>query len=276
VSGGDERTLRVRGVEVPKIGFGTWQIIGRDCIEAVRDALELGYRHIDTARVYENERDVGRGLSESGVSREDVFLSTKVWMDDLTPERLRSSLEGSLRDLGVDYVDLLLIHWPHAEVPVAEPIAEMERLAGEGKLRQLGVSNFPAGLLADALEAGPVFCDQVEYHVNLEQERLLKLARERDVLIAAYAPFGHGEVLSDPVLAEIGRAHGRSPAQVALRWLVEQDHVCALPKAAGHRNRVANIDVFDFELSDAERARLDALPKGHRRFDMPWAPDWAA
>jgi 2,5-diketo-D-gluconate reductase B len=276
VSGGDERTLSVRGVEVPKIGFGTWQIIGRDCIEAVRDALDLGYRHLDTARVYENERDVGRGLSESGVPREDVFLSTKVWMDDLSAERLRSSLEGSLRDLGVDYVDLLLIHWPHPDVPVAEPIGEMERLAEEGKLRQLGVSNFPAGMLSEALEAGPVFCDQVEYHVNLEQERLLKLARERDVLIAAYAPFGHGEVLADPVLAEIGRARGRSPAQVALRWLVEQDHVCALPKAASHRNRVANIDVFDFELSDAERARLDAMPKGRRRFDTAWAPDWDA
>jgi 2,5-diketo-D-gluconate reductase B len=276
VSEGGERTVRVRGVEVPRIGFGTWQIIGRDCIEAVRDALALGYRHLDTARAYENERDVGRGLAESGVPREEVFISTKVWMGDVAPERLRRSLEGSLRDLRTDYVDLLLIHWPNPDVPLADTLGEMERLAGEGMLRQLGVSNFPVGMLREAVEIAPVFCDQVEYHVYLGQERLLELARERDILVSAYAPFGHGEVLSDRVLREIGAAHRRVPAQVALRWLIEQDRVCALPKAASHRNRVANLDVFDFELSDEERARIDALPKDRRSIDTPWAPDWDA
>jgi 2,5-diketo-D-gluconate reductase B len=276
VTEGDERTVRVRGTDVPRIGFGTWQIIGRDCIEAVRDALELGYRHVDTARAYENERDVGRGLAESGVPRDEVFLSTKVWMEELTQERLRRSLEGSLRDLKTDYVDLLLVHWPNPDIPLSDTLGEMERLAGEGKLRHIGVSNFPAGMLREALELAPVFCDQVEYHAKLDQGRLLELARGRDVLIAAYAPLGRGDLRSDPVLREIGASHGRSPAQVALRWLIEQDHVCALPKAASHRNRVANLDVFEFALSDAERARIDALPKDRRHIDTPWAPDWDA
>jgi 2,5-diketo-D-gluconate reductase B len=276
VFAGDERSVRVRGVDVPRIGFGTWQIMGRDCIEAVRDSLELGYRHLDTARVYENEREVGRALAESGVPREEVFLTTKVWLDDLSPQRLRRSVEGSLRDLRSDFVDLLLIHWPNPEVPLADSLSEMERLTGEGKLRQLGVSNFPPGMLIEALEIAPVFCDQVEYHVYLDQGRLLDLAHEHDLLIAAYAPFSHGELVSDPVLREIGRTHGRSPAQVALRWLIEQDHVCALPKAASRQNRAANLEVFNFTLSEEERGRIDALPKDRRRFDTPWAPDWDA
>lgn len=267
-------SVSAQGAEIPKIGFGTWQIAGDACVEAVRDALELGYRHFDTAAVYDNEREVGRGLADSGIAREDVWLTTKVWMDDLSRDRLRASAENSLRDLRMEYVDLLLIHWPSADVPIEESLAEMTRLRDEGKVRHLGVSNFTPRLLSEALEHAPILCNQVEYHVGLGQERLLALAGERDLAIAAYAPFAHGELLDQPVLREIGEAHGKSPGQVALRWLIEQERVVALPKASSRENRAANLDVFDFELSDTERARLDELPKDQRRFDTGWAPDW--
>jgi 2,5-diketo-D-gluconate reductase B len=270
-----ERVVRAQGVEVPKVGFGTWQLHGDECVEAVRDALELGYRHIDTARVYDNEREVGRGLAASGVPREDIWLTTKVWFDDLTRDRLHASLENSLLDLKTNYVDLLLIHWPSAEIPLEETLAEMVRLRDAGRVRHLGVSNFPAGMLERALELAPLLCDQVEYHPVLAQDRLLEVARRRDLVIAAYAPFAHGEVLDEPALMEIGEAHGKTAGQVALRWLIDQDRVVAIPKAGSHENRVANLDVFDFELTAGERERIDALPKDRRRFDTSWAPDWS-
>lgn len=266
--------VSAQGAEMPKIGFGTWQMNGRECTEAVRDALELGYRHIDTAAAYDNERDVARGIAESGVGREDIWLTTKVWMEDVTRDRLWASAENSLRDLGTDYVDLLLVHWPNPSVPIEETMRAMMALRERGKVRHLGVSNFPARLLTEALEHGPLLCDQVEYHVGLAQDRLLEIAAERDMVIAAYAPFAHGEILDEPVLREIGDAHGKSPGQVALRWLVEQERVVTIPKAASHENRVANLDVFDFELSEEDRARIDALPKDRRRFDTSWAPEW--
>ena len=268
--------VRAQGAEIPKIGLGTWQMAGAECIEAVRDALELGYRHIDTARAYDNEREVGRGLAESGVPRERVWLTTKVWMSDLSRDRVRASVENSLLDLKSGYVDLVLVHWPSDDVPLAETLGELERLREGGRVRHIGVSNFPAGMLAEALELAPILCDQVEYHPKLEQERLLLLAEERDLVIGAYAPFAHGEILGEPALAEIGEAHGKSAGQVALRWLIEQERVVALPKAASHENRVANLEVFDFELTESERERIDALPKDHRHFDTSWAPDWNA
>ncbi len=267
-------TVSAQGAEVPKIGFGTWQINGRECTEAVRDALELGYRHVDTAAAYDNEREVGRAIAESGVDREEIWLTTKVWMDDVSRDRLRASAENSLRDLGTGYVDLLLIHWPNQSVPIEETMRAMTALRERGRIRHIGVSNYTPRLLEEALGHAPILCNQVEYHVGLGQERLLALAEERDLVIAAYAPFAHGEIFEEPVLQEIGEAHDKSAGQVALRWLIEQDRVVAIPKAASHENRVANLDVFDFELTGEERARIDALPKDQRRFDTSWAPDW--
>lgn len=269
-----EYVANAQGAEIPKIGLGTWQIHGDECAEAVRDALELGYRHIDTARAYDNERYIARGLAESGVERDEVWLTTKVWMDDLTRDRVHASVENSLLDLRTDYLDLVLIHWPSSDVPLEETLAEMTRLRDRGRIRHLGVSNFPAGMLERALELAPILCDQVEYHPTLGQERLLALAAERDIVIGAYAPFAHGEIHDDPVLAEIGAAHGKSAGQAALRWLIDQDRVVAIPKAASHENRAANLEIFDFELSAAERERIDALPKDRRHFDTSWAPDW--
>jgi 2,5-diketo-D-gluconate reductase B len=269
-------TIEIRGAKVPRLGFGTWQIAGPDATEAVRDALELGYRQIDTARAYENEREVGRGLADAGVPREEIWLTTKIPHGEADPEQARRAAEESLRRLGVDHLDLLLLHWPNPDVPMERTLEAMAQLREEGKAREIGVSNFPATMLERALEVAPVFCDQVEYHPFLDQERLLRLARERDVLITAYSPLAHGHVPSDETLTEIGERHGKTAGQVALRWLLDQPAVSPIPKASSHERRAENFDVFDFELSPEERARIDALPKDLRTANPPWAPDWDA
>ncbi|MBA3327207.1 MAG: aldo/keto reductase [Solirubrobacterales bacterium] len=270
-----ERTVTVQGVEIPKLGLGTWQITGAEAIAGVRDALELGYRHVDTARMYGNEAEVGRGIAESAAEREDIFLTTKLAHDDLRAAGVRRQAESSLRDLATEYVDLLLIHWPSPEgVPLGETLGAMRELQDEGKVRHLGVSNFPTALVEEALEHAAILCDQVEYHAYLGQSALLALARERDLLITAYSPFAHGDLLADGVLREIGEAHGKSTGQVALRWLLDQPHVAAVPKASSRDNRAANIDVFDFDLDDDERGRIAGLQRGGRVIDPPWAPEW--
>lgn len=264
-------SLTIQGTQIPKLGFGTWQITGDACVEAVRDALELGYRHIDTARAYGNEAEVGRGIAASGVERGHVFLTTKLWYTGLRAADVRKQLEGSLRELGTEHVDLLLIHWPSPEVVLAETLAAMTELQEEGKASHLGVANFPPRLVHEALELAPIICNQVEYHPYLGQPELLALARERDLMLTAYSPLARGKVLRDPVLREIGEAHGRSPGQVVLRWLLDQPHVAAIPKASSHEHRAANLEAFDFELSDDDRGRIAGLERGLRTADPSWA-----
>jgi 2,5-diketo-D-gluconate reductase B len=254
-------TIEIQSVGVPAVGFGTWQITGSACVEAVSDALALGYRHIDTARVYRNEREVGEGIRASGVAREEIFLVTKVPPSSAAPDRLRASCEASLADLGVDSVDLLLLHWPAPQVPVADTLGAMIALRDEGRIAHLGVSNFAPRLLRQALELAPVLNDQVEFHPYEHQDELVDLARERDVLVTAYSPLARGRVASDPTLREIAAAHGKTPGQVALRWLLDHPKTCVVPKASSHERRVENLDVFDFALGDDERARIGALAR---------------
>ncbi len=256
-----DTTIEIQGTKVPAVGLGTWQITGAACVEAVGDALGLGYRHIDTARVYRNEREVGEGIRASGVPREDIFLVTKVPPSSAAPDRLRASCEASLADLGVDSVDLLLLHWPAPQVPLADTLGAMAALRDEGRIAHLGVSNFPPRLLREALELAPVLNDQVEFHPYEGQDGLVDVARESDVLITAYSPLARGRVANDPTLLEIGAAHGKTAGQVALRWLLDHPKTCVVPKAASHERRIENLDVFDFELGDEERARIDALAR---------------
>jgi 2,5-diketo-D-gluconate reductase B len=269
-------TITARGTTLPRLGFGTWQITGPAAEEAVRDALEIGYRHIDTARAYENEREVGRGIAASGIDRADIFLTTKLWMNDFGRDRVRPATEDSLRALGTDYVDLLLLHWPSPNVPLEETLAALVAVQEEGLIRHAGVSNFPPGMFREALAHAPLLTDQVEFHPFLGQDELLTIAREEDAFVTAYAPLAHGRVPDDPTLREIGEAHGKSPGQVALRWLLDLEPVATIPKASSHERRLENFRVFDFALTDDERARIDALPKDQRDFSPGWAPDWAA
>ena len=260
-----DTVLTVQGTEVPRLGFGTWQLTGRAAREGVRDALEIGYRHVDTARMYRNEAEVGAAIAASGVDRGDVFLTTKIFPSDFEPARLKAAAQDSLRALGTDYVDLLLLHWPSDTVPLERTLEALRELQEAGRIRHAGVSNFPAAMLERALDVIPLLADQVEYHPYAEQDALLEVVRERDLTLTAYSPLARGRVGRDRVLREIGAAHGKSPGQVALRWLIEQPQVTAVPKAASHERRVENFDVFDFELSAEERERIAALRKAGRR-----------
>jgi 2,5-diketo-D-gluconate reductase B len=271
-----EPTKTVRGVAVPSVGFGTWQVTGREAREGVADALRAGYRHLDTAAAYTNEREVGEGLRDAGVPREDVWITSKVWMNDL--HRVRWSCEQSLSHLGIDRLDLLLIHWPPEDGTLPEAaLQELTALREEGLIRELGVSNFPPGLLRRALEVAPVFCDQVEYHAQLAQPGLRAISEEHDVLLAAYAPLGSGQsglLEAEPVVAA-ARAHGCTPAQVALAWLLHQDRVVALPRSTSPGRRRENLAALDVELTEDERAALDALSaRRERLFDPSFAPAW--
>jgi 2,5-diketo-D-gluconate reductase B len=270
-----ERTVTVQGVEVPKLGYGTWLVEGQDAYDGVLDALELGYRHVDTARAYGNERWIGRALADSGVPRDDIWLTTKAWYEHAEPELLTRAFHEQLADLRVERVDLLLLHWPAAEVPLRQTLGAMEALREQGLVAHVGVSNFPSELLREALSLAPVFCDQVEYHPYLPQGPVLHECLEHDLLLTAYSPFAHGHVHQDPTLREIGARHDKSAGQVALRWLLDQPNVAAIPKASSHERRAENLDVFDFALDDDERAAVAALSRRQlRTADPDWAPDW--
>jgi 2,5-diketo-D-gluconate reductase B len=261
-------------VSLPKLGFGTWRLSGRECSDGVADALAAGYRHVDTARTYGNEGEVGQGLRSSGVDRAEIWLTTKVWPDDLEPDRVRASLERSLRELGTDYVDLYMIHWPNPRVPLADTLEAMTALRDEGRTREMGVSNFTSAQFRQALDLAPVLANQVEYHPFLDQSAVLDVCRERDAELTAYRPLYKGEALENPVIGEIAAAHGATPAQVTLAWLVGQDRVSAVPKASSPERRRENLGALELELTAEERARIDALPKDRRAVETQWSPDW--
>lgn len=268
-------TLTVRDTIVPSLGFGTWQMQGDAAREGVLDALRLGYRHIDTARMYDNEREVGAALAEAGVPRDELWLTSKVWMDDAAPEALRRSLEAQLEALAVDRLDLLLLHWPAPDVPLVDTLGALTAARDEGLISQLGVSNFPSGLLREAVELAPVFTNQVEYHAYLPQDAVIAVCREHDVMLTAYSPFAHGRLLDDPVLSSIAEDRGVTPGQVALSWLVAQEHVCAIPKASSHDRRAENLAALSIDLTGSERERIDALgTRGLRTADPSFAPVW--
>jgi 2,5-diketo-D-gluconate reductase B len=269
-------TIDVKGVQVPALGYGTWLVTGQEATEGVRDALEIGYRQIDTARAYENEREVGKGIAESGVPRDEIFLTTKVPHDDATADKVERDAEESLERLGVDHLDLLLLHWPNPDVELEETLNALNKVREDGRTKQIGVSNFPAGLLESAIGIAPVFCNQVEYHPFLDQRRLLELAGANDVLITAYSPLAHGKVPDDETLNRIGAKYDKTAGQVALRWLLDQPGVSPIPKASSHDRRRENFDVFDFTLDDEDRAAIAKLPKDVRTGNPPWAPDWNA
>jgi 2,5-diketo-D-gluconate reductase B len=250
--------IDVQGEQVPAMGFGTWQLTGDEAREGTRHALELGYRQIDTAQAYRNEREVGEGIAQSGVPRHEVFLTTKIVGESLAGDMVGPAVDDSLRRLGTDYIDLLLIHWPTDEVPLAETLAAMVLTMEAGKVRHLGVSNFRGPLLLQAMELAPIFADQVPYQPGRTQNTLLGIAAEHDVMITAYSPL-RGDGVRAPVLAEIGERHGKTPQQVALRWLLQHDKVSPIPRSSNPVHRVENLDVFDFELDDDEMARISEV-----------------
>ncbi|MES3630968.1 MAG: aldo/keto reductase [Longimonas sp.] len=273
----------IRGRAVPMLGLGTYKLTGQACREGVAHALTMGYRHIDTAQMYKNEADVGAGIADAPVAREDVFLTTKVWHTNLSPEDVRRSTEESLQRLDTDYVDLLLIHWPaHLDGDhdaLRSTLDAFVALHEAGHVRHIGVSNFSIRLLnqtVDHLPAeAPLFAHQAEYHPFLAQEAVLRHAREHDYLFTAYSPLAQGDALRNDTLQSIGDRHGKTAAQVTLRWLLQQPQVSAIPKAGSASHRIANLGVFDFALSDDEMTAIHNLGRGERRIDPAFAPAWS-
>jgi 2,5-diketo-D-gluconate reductase B len=265
--------LEIRGSNVPRLGFGTWELNGAECRAAVSHALELGYRHLDTAQMYGNEEEVGEAIAGSGLGRDEIFLTTKVWPSQARRGDVERSTEESLRKLRTDHVDLLLLHWPVDDVPLAETLGAMSGLVDVGKARHIGVSNFPPSLVARAAELAPILTNQVEYHPYLAQTTLLQAAEKHDHMLAAYAPIARGQVIDDPVLTAIGEGYGKSAVQVTLRWFMQQPRVAAIPRSASARNREANLDIFDFSLTEAEMEQIHGLARGGRIVDL-FGVDW--
>lgn len=254
---------------LPAVGLGTFQLEGRRCEEVVREALALGYRHVDTAEGYGNEEAIGRALR--GRDRAEVFLTTKVWRDHLRPVGLRRACEGSLRRLGTSYVDLYLVHWPNRDVPAAETVDGLEALVEDDLVRAWGVSNFTADHLIalEAVGASPL-TNQVEAHPYFPQSELQRFCTERGVTLTAYSPLARGQVPTDEVLMALGANHGKSAAQVALRWLLQRGFA-VIPKTARPARLRENLDLFDFELSNEEMSVVGGRPRGGRLFDYPWS-----
>jgi len=267
----------VHGIEIPVLGLGTWRLSGRACQTAVAAALAFGYRHIDTATAYGNEAEVGSALRGSPLDRRDLFVTTKVWRDDLNTAALLRSAEESLARLGLEYVDLLLIHWPNAQIPLAETIAALCDAKRKGLTRSIGVSNFPVALLAQAWQvtSEPLVVNQCEYHPGLDQSALLSACRMHKMAFTSYCPLGRGQLFSEPVIDDIATAHRKSPAQVMLRWHIQQPDVIAIPKSTAPARLEENVNIFDFGLSDTEMAAISALRRTNSRTVNPaWAPNW--
>lgn len=270
------QTITAGGMTMPKLGLGTWRMRGAECTESVLGALERGYRHLDTAQMYGNEDAVGAALAETRVPRGEIHLTTKVWWENLSPEAMRRSIENSLRQLRTNYVDLYLIHWPAPGMDLPAALGALARLKEEGLTRQIGVSNFPSALLAQAVTLAPVVCNQVEYHVLLRQDAVLEVARRHGVAVTAYCPLAQGRLADYPALEAIARKHGVSQAQVALKWLLDQDNVAAIPKAGRAVSQQANLDALRLVLDDADRRAIAGLPKGERFVNPGFAPVWDA
>ncbi|MDX1600095.1 MAG: aldo/keto reductase [Anaerolineales bacterium] len=251
----------VQGVKVPKMGLGTYKMRGSGCQKAVEAALDMGYRHIDTAEIYRNEREIGQAIGASPVDREELFLVSKVWSNHFREDQVVQACEDSLRRLGTDYLDLYLIHWPSDEVPVEETLAGMDRLAEAGKTRHIGVSNFPVDQLEEArrIAEHPIFCDQVKYHVRHRQDDLVSYCQGEDVLLTAYSPLEKARLQGQSTLGKIGSKYGKTEMQVALRWLIEQEKVVTIPKASSESHQRENLEIFDFELTEEDREAIDSI-----------------
>jgi 2,5-diketo-D-gluconate reductase B len=268
--------VEANGAKIPAIGLGTWELGGGTCARVVEQALRFGYRHIDTAQAYENEREVGDGLRSSGVRRDDVFITTKVWTNHFAPHDLGRSVKESLARLRLPSVDLLLLHWPNPHVPLSETLGALAHAKQLGLTRHIGVSNFTVALIeeATALCPEPLVCDQVEYHPYLDQTKVRAACDQHGLALIAYSPIAKGRIKNDETLVRIGRAHRKTPAQVCLRWLVQQN-VAAIPRTSRIERLSENIEIFDFELSPDEMSQIStrARPKG-RLTDFGFAPKW--
>lgn len=270
--------VTANGATIPALGFGTFRVPGQDVLRIVPQALKSGFRHIDTAQIYCNEAEVGEAIAGSGIVRGDIFLTTKVWVDKYKHDAFIASVDESLKKLKTDYVDLLLLHWPNEAVSLAEQIGALNEVKEAGKVRHIGVSNFNTTLMAQAvsLSKAPIVTNQIEYHPYLNQDVVIAEAKKSGMSITSYFAMADGKVLADPVLKDIAAKHGKSIAQVVLRWLVQQDGIIALSKTVTEARVIENFAIFDFELAPNEMAAIHALSRTDGRIVSPdgLAPVW--
>lgn len=261
-------------MNIPDIGLGTWQLEGSQCVESVRNAIDLGYRHIDTAQIYENEEEVGNAIAASDVPRDELFVATKIWNKNLTPEKVRSTTEMSLDKLGLDRVDLLYVHWPAGAYEPGKTLPAIQELKEEGLTDYIGLSNFTPELLEEAIEVlgETPLAHQVEMHPHLQQRELHGLAQEYGMYQVAYSPLKRTELLDEPVLQNIADEQGASPAQVCLAWHLSKKDVVPIPKATGEDHLRDNLDASNLSLSAEQIEQIDALDAGDREIDPPFAP----
>lgn len=270
--------IEANGAKIPALGFGTYQLTGSLGTDMVAAALAMGYRHIDTARMYGNEAEVGRGVLTSGVARDQIFLTTKIWPDEFGHDDFLRSAEQSVKNLGTA-PDLLLLHWPSKSIPLDETMAALVEAQKRGMTRFIGVSNFTLPLLRMATELSPIplVNNQIEYHPYLSQDALLPFHRKLGLATTAHCPTARGKVMDDPVIRAIADARGLSPIQVSLRWLIQQDGVAAIPRTSSEKNAESNLKVLDFQLSEAEMQKISALRgTNHRICDFEFSPVWDA
>lgn len=260
------QSIEAGGARIPLIGLGTWDLRGKSCARAVEEALSLGYRHIDTAAMYRNEDEVGQGLSASGIKRGDVFITTKVWSSDLRSRDFERSAHDSLKNLKLDQVDLLLIHWPNPSIPLKETVGALCKMKRDGVARHVGVSNFDTALVEEAkrLATETLVNNQIELHPYFDQTKTIEASRKAGMAVTAYSPIARGRVTGDAVLSRIGKAHGKTAAQICLRYLVQQD-IVVIPKTSRLERLKENAAIFDFKLSEAEMKEIAALasPRGN-------------
>ena len=270
--------VTANGASIPALGFGTFRIPGADVLRIVPHALKAGFRHIDTAQIYGNEAEVGEAIAASGVARGEVFLTTKVWVENYRHEAFLASVDESLKKLKTDYVDLLLLHWPNEAVSLAEQIGALNAVRQAGKVRHIGVSNFSTALMAEAvkLSRAPIVTNQIEYHPYIDQDVVSAAAKAAGMSVTGYYGMADGKVFTDLVLKEIAAGRGKSVAQVVLRWLVQQQGVIALSKTVSEARVDENLAIFDFELSTDEMAAIRALARPDGRIVSPegLAPVW--
>jgi 2,5-diketo-D-gluconate reductase B len=264
-------TLEANGATIPLVGLGTWELRGRACARIVEQALRLGYRHVDTAEMYDNEREVGEGVHASGVKRRDIFVTTKIWPSHFAPRALERAARDCLVRLRLSEVDLLLLHWPNPQIPLAETIGALCKVKQDGLTRHIGVSNFTVALLDEAarIASEPVVCDQVECHPFLDQSKVIAACHDRGMAVVAYSPIARGNARNDKELAAIGAAHKKTAAQVCLRYLVQQD-IVVIPRTSKLDRLAENAAIFDFALSDEEMAKIAALAHRDGRL-IDWA-----
>ncbi len=268
--------LQTQGISIPRLGLGTFRMQGDTCRAAVESALGLGYRHIDTAEMYGNEDAVGAAIAASGVARRDLHVTTKVWHENLAPDAIRRSFDASLQKLRLDYVDLYMVHWPAKNMDLPAIFKTLARLQSEGRTRAIGVCNFTVGLLRTVIEdiGAPIACNQIEYHVLLDQTPVRSYLASKSIPVTAYCPLAQGTLAENPQLMAIGRKHNASPTQVALKWLLEQDGVMAIPKSQRQASQKANLDALKLMLDDEDRRIIAALPKDKRFVNPSFAPAW--